>query len=337
MRPIAEYDAPGADEFRDEIVPLGRPAVLRGIAADWPLVAAAKDSASRWMAMLSGWATEEAIPIIRTDPDNDGRFHYSSDGRTLNFVRGSASLGGLLAALQEQAGQARPYAIAAQGVAAEGVLPGFAASHPLAYVPGNAAQRLWIGNAAKVATHNDPSENLAVVVAGGRRFTLFPPDQIGNLYLGPLEFTPAGVPVSMVHVTAPDFERYPRFAEALDAAVEAELDPGDALFIPYAWYHHVESLEPFNMLVNVWWNEARADIGSARNAMFHGLLSLRALPPHQRAAWKAAFDHYVFQLDGDPAAHLDPEVAGVLGPVTGETIVAIRRALLDALTKESKG
>jgi hypothetical protein len=34
-----------------------------------------------------------------------------------------------------------------------------------------------------------------------------------------------------------------------------ELEPGDALHIPSMWYHHVEGLEPFNMLVNYWWRE----------------------------------------------------------------------------------
>jgi oxalate decarboxylase/phosphoglucose isomerase-like protein (cupin superfamily) len=59
--------------------------------------------------------------------------------------------------------------------------------------------------------------------------------------------------VSMVHVTAPDFERHPRFAEAMKVAQVSELSPGDAIFIPRDWYHHVEALERFNMLVNYWW------------------------------------------------------------------------------------
>ena len=58
----------------------------------------------------------------------------------------------------------------------------------------------------------------------------------------------------MVHVTAPDLERYPRFASALERAQEAELLPGDASFIPRDWYHHVEALECFNVLVNYWWD-----------------------------------------------------------------------------------
>jgi hypothetical protein len=336
MRQAVEWDSPSPQEFWNEIVPLGRPALLRALAAEWPLVAAAREGAERWMAMLAFRASDEPVAIIGTAPENEGRFHYSDGGRSLNFERGSASLPALLGMLQQQAGSRRPHAIAAQSVIADTVLPGFSESHPMPLVPDSAVPRFWIGNAAKVATHNDPMENLAVAVAGRRRFTLFPPDQVANLYLGPLHFTPAGVPVSMVHVTAPDLERFPRFEAALEAAVVAELGPGDALFIPYAWYHHVESLEPFNMLVNYWWNEAPDDLGPALGAMLHGLMSLRPLPRHQRAAWKAMFDHFVFQLEGDPAEHLDADVAGPLGPVTSvtsDTLAAMRQALVEAITE----
>lgn len=334
MQIVAEFESPGPEQFRSEILPLGKPAVLRGIAGDWPLVRAA--GAGNVIERLREWATDQPVAIIRTGPENEGRFHYTADGRGLNFDRANAGLSELLAALEREAGKPRPHALATQGIIAETALPGFAESHPLPYVPEQAMPRFWIGNAAKVATHNDPNENIAVVVAGRRRFTVFPPDEVANLYLGPLEFTPAGVPISMVHVTAPDLERYPRFAAAMEAALTAELGPGDAMFIPYAWYHHVESLDAFNMLVNYWWSDARTDVGSARNAMFHALLSLKSLPPHQRAAWKAMFDHYVFELDGDPAEHLDPAVAGVLGEPTPERIAALRQALIDALTRDSE-
>jgi Cupin-like domain len=252
MRQVPEFDAPSPEQFRSEIVPLARPAVLRGIAAEWPLVAAAKHSAERWMAMLSADA-DETVEILRTDPENEGRFHYSPDGRSLNFVRGRASLPVFLAALVEQAASAKPYAMAVQALPAERHLPGFAAVHPMPLVPGGTEPRLWIGNAAKVATHHDPVDNVAVAVAGRRRFTLFPPGAEADLYMGPAHPTPAGTPVSMVHVTAPDFERYPRFAAALEVAEEAELGPGDAVFIPKDWFHHVEALERFNMLANYWW------------------------------------------------------------------------------------
>ena len=90
---------------------------------------------------------------------------------------------------------------------------------------------LWIGNRTHTATHWDQSQNLACVVAGRRRWTLFPPEQLKNLYVGPLEFTLAGQPTSLVDIDAPDLKTYPRFAEALKVARRAELGPGDALYM----------------------------------------------------------------------------------------------------------
>lgn len=337
MREIPGRQGTTADEFAKLVAPAATPVVLRGLATDWPLVVAARQSADRCIAMLTKQATDAPIEVLRADPENEGRFHYTPDGLALNFVRGRASLPMFLAALQEQAASERPFTMAALGVVAEQVLPQFSASHAMPLVPAAATPRLWIGNAAKVATHNDPTDNIAVVVAGRRRFTLFPPEQISNLYLGPLHFTPAGTPVSMVHVTAPDVERYPRFATAQAAAQVAELEPGDAIFIPYGWYHHVEALERFNMLVNYWWNPARDDIGSPWDAMLLAMLSLRPLPASQRAAWRAMFDYYVFQAGDDPAAHLAPEVAGILGPATTGTIAQVRKSLIESLERDAAG
>lgn len=334
MHQVQAYEKPTPAEFEDSIFACGRPAVLRGIAVDWPVVRAALQSPEHAIKSLSENATDTAIEVMRTDPENEGRFHYTSDNLRLNFVRGRTDLRTFLRALQEQASADRPFTMAAMGVPAAQVVLGFQASHPMPFVPRDAAPRLWIGNAAKVATHNDPTDNIAVVAAGSRRFTLFPPEQISNLYLGPLHFTPAGTPVSMVHVTAPDFDRYPRFERALETAQLAELGPGDAIFIPYGWYHHVEALDRFNLLVNYWWNPARIDTGSPWDAMLHGLLSISNLPDVQRRAWRAMFEHYVFRTAGDPAAHIPPELAGVLGPMRDEKIAQMKAALVDSLNSD---
>ncbi len=254
MRSPPIWDCPTPQIFADEILPAGRPAVLRGICADWPLVRAAGNGSMDWLAMLAARAGPEPVEILRADPSEQGRFHYAADGRSLNFIRGRATLRIFIDALRAEASAEQPHALVVQGLPAARLIAGFAASHPMPLAPAGTEARLWIGNASKVATHNDPTDNIAVVAAGRRRFTLFPPDAEHDLYLGPAHPTPAGTPVSMVHVTAPDFERYPGFAAALGVAEEAELGPGDAVFIPRGWYHHVEALEPANMLVNYWWD-----------------------------------------------------------------------------------
>ncbi len=259
--PVPEWMEPTPRQFHDDIVASGRPAVLRAVALHWPLVTAAREDPYRCMAALAAHANDNRIDILRADPGEGGRFHYASDGHSLNFVRGSGTLRALLVALHEQENAERPCALAAQGLVAERFLPGFAHAHPIPLVPESAEPRLWIGNAAKVATHNDPVENLAVVAAGRRRFTLFPPEMEPNLYMGPKHPTPAGTPVSLVHVTAPDLDKFPKFARALESAQAAELSPGDAIFIPRDWFHHVEALERFNVLVNYWWDSSKDSRG----------------------------------------------------------------------------
>lgn len=255
LRPVAERIAPTPQEFEAEILSSGQPAVLRGVASEWPLVIAAREDPRKAMAMLEADTNANLTGVLRADPEEEGRFHYGKDVQSFNFVRGQGNIAGIIAVLREQESSYRPFAIAAQSMIADRYFPGFSVSHPMPLVPPAADPRLWIGNAAKVATHNDPIANVAVVAAGRRRFTLFPPSAEADLYMGPHDPTPAGARISMVHVTAPDLDRYPRFASALDVAQEAELSPGDAIFIPRDWYHHVEAIDRFNVLVNYWWDE----------------------------------------------------------------------------------
>ena len=257
LRQVAERTAPTADQFRTEVLPGGQPVVLRGIARDWPLVIAALQDAHQAMSLLEASANAQLAKVLRTDPAEEGRFHYGKDLQSFNFIRGQGNVAGIMAGLREQENSYRPFAMAAQAMDAERFFPGFAQTHPMPFVPLAAGPRLWIGNAAKVATHNDPIENVAVVAAGRRRFTLFPPSAEADLYMGPHRPTPAGARISMVHVTAPDFERFPRYAKALESAQVAELLPGDAIFIPRDWFHHVEALERFNVLVNYWWDASK--------------------------------------------------------------------------------
>jgi len=331
MRQIKEWRAVDAGRFQ-AVRRLGEPAVLKGLTADWPLVRAAADGRSA--DYLRTHAVGAPVPYMRAPAEVRGRLHYATAAAGRNFTRHEAPLSEFLDQLDIEAGEAAPDSLALQGMPAPERLPGFAEAHPMPLLPSAVVPRLWIGNAAKVAIHHDPTENIACVAAGRRRFTLFPPEAVGDLYMGPFHQTPAGVQVSLVHLTDPDLERFPRFARALEAAQVAELAPGDALYIPYQWYHHVEALEPFNVLVNYWWDASPAGFGSPWDAMMHGMMSLRALPPDQRRAWRAMFDHYVFETDGDPGAHLPDEARGVLSPPTPESAARMRRVLLDKLRRD---
>jgi hypothetical protein len=190
---------------------------------------------------------------------------------------------------------------------------------------------LWVGNRTHTTTHWDQSQNLACVVAGRRRFTLFPPEQLKNLYVGPLDFTLAGQPTSLVDIDAPDLETYPRFAAALKTALRAELDPGDALYIPAMWWHDVLSLEDFGSLINFWWRDAEPPLMSPINALYHTIITVRDLLPNELAAWRNMFDHYVFGDNGDPVAHVPEPARGILGRRTPQLVARVKKLLSDVL------
>lgn len=315
----------------------GEPVVVRSLLASWPIVKAAIGGTDELLSQLAANASGALLTYSAADPSEQGRFHYTRDAQELNFTRHETTLREFLRLLAVEASAPRPRALAAQGLPVHLCVPGFAAVHPMPLVPPSVLPRMWICNRAEVATHNDELENIACVVAGRRRFILFPPEAIGDLYMGPFELTPGGTPISMVHVSEPDHERFPRFSSALAQAQIAELLPGDVLYIPYQWYHHVAALEPVNILVNYWWDAARQDLGSPWDALLHGVVALRELPPDQRRAWKAMFDHYVFELNGPAGDHLPPDIRGVLDSATPARIAELKRHLIHNLCNDGAG
>jgi hypothetical protein len=327
MRPIAEYEGVDHARFRDEIRPRGEPAVLRGLAADWPAVTLGSDEAlADYLKTMAG---PRPVSVLIGPPEIKGRFFYKPGYTELNFIRGNSPLGAFLDRLLADRGNQRPHAAAIQSEPVGDLLPGFRETNDIDLVAPDVIPRAWIGNRVRVAPHYDLKENIGVVVAGRRRFTLFPPEQIANLYPGPFELTPAGTPVSLVDPTAPDLERFPRYAAALETAQTATLAPGDAIYIPYHWWHGVESLEPVNMLVNYWWSEARPGLGNPYDALLYALYALHHLPDEQRAVWRMLFDHYVF--GDEAAAHLPEPARGVLGDPTSDQLERMRAMLKQIL------
>ena len=326
-KPMAEFADVDRHRFEDEIRPLGQPAVLRGLARDWPAVRAAEESDEALIGYLRRFRTAQPVPVLVGDPAIEGRFFYDETVTALNFGSGTSRLDPFLDRLLRDRTNPSPFAIAVQSTPIPEALPGFQAENDTGLLDPTVVPRMWMGNAGRVAAHYDLKENIGCVVAGRRRFTLFPPDQIANLYVGPLELTPAGTPISLVDLQAPDLDRYPRFADALAVAQAAELAPGDAIYIPYHWWHAVDSLDAVNLFVNYWWNPAPANSGNPYDALMFALYAIRSLPPDQRAVWRTVFDHYVFEANGDPAAHIPPQARGVLGPRTAEQAERMRATL----------
>jgi hypothetical protein len=96
---------------------------------------------------------------------------------------------------------------------------------------------LWFGSAGtRSGLHNDGGDNLIVQVVGRKRVLLVAPEEARNVYPMRMDFTK-----SAVDPEHPDLSSFPRFEKA--TVLETTLEPGDALFLPRFWWHHLTSLE----------------------------------------------------------------------------------------------
>lgn len=307
-----------------------KPLLLRGLVADWPAVKACSQSLSAAAKYLSAFWSDNPVTVYVGD-GIDGRFFYNDEFNGFNFRSGTAHLGQVFQKLDEQHEQESPQSIYVGSTAVDKWLPGFRAQNDVTVPSEDALVSFWLGNKTRVSAHFDFPDNIACVVAGRRRFTMFPPEQIENLYVGPLDRTPAGQAISLVDLLNPDFERFPKFAKALESAVSFDLEPGDAIFIPSMWWHHVDALTDFNLLVNYWWCNSPPSMGSPMAALFHAILSVRDLTDRQRNALKHLFDHYVFAADESVYAHIPESGRGCLSPLDEASARRLRADLLNKL------
>jgi ribosomal protein L16 Arg81 hydroxylase len=94
----------------------------------------------------------------------------------------------------------------------------------------------WYGPKGTItALHHDHMNLLLSQVQGRKIVKLIPPDEIDLVY----NFFSV---YSLVDLTDPDFEQFPKFQEA--TVSEVLLEAGEVLFIPVGWWHYVVATEP---------------------------------------------------------------------------------------------
>lgn len=331
--PVKVVEGIRPDAIPEELLTSTEPLLLKGLVEDWPMVKAAKQSPAEAIEYIRKFYQGATVGIFFAGPESGGRYFYNEDLSDVNYQRAMVKLDAVLDRIGENIGAQRPQYVYMGSTTVDTCLPGFREVNDISLGGRNALASIWLGNPTRIAAHFDVPDNVACCAAGRRTFTLFPPVELENLYPGPLDFTPGGQVVSMVDFHAPDFERFPRFRHALERASVAELEAGDAVFIPSMWWHHVEGYDDFNVLINYWWRQSPAFMGTPSDALDHALLSLRDLPPEQRRAWQELFRFYVFEYDGTGADHLPAKARGMLNPIDENMARKLRAKLMNKLNR----
>lgn len=330
LEEISVADLTSPDAFLRDIAQRCRPVVIRGLASAWPAVRAAQGSAREFHDYLSRFNGGGEVEAFIGEPRIEGKYYYSDDLKGFNFTRTRMRFADAIERIVSTSG-AGERSMYVGSLPTEHYLPGFAAENRLPMLDPGIAPRIWLGHASNVSAHYDTMDNVACVVAGERRFTLFAPDTIGRLYIGPIDYTMAGQPVSLAASAPPDDEEYPLFREVRQQALVAKLYPGDAIYVPKLWWHQVEALGSVNALVNYWWDAFSGGADAPSVALLLSMIAIAERPPAERQAWKAFFDHFVFRSNGHPLAHLPESQRGVLGPMTPESYQKIRAHVLHML------
>ena len=308
----------------DDLFSQNQPVILKGLVKGWPLVEAGQSSVKNpintVMEQLEQHYSKRPLLVYKAPAENKARFGYNENCTGFNFSSNRSSITEVFDAIRSQLTQEEHDYFYINSLRFDEGFPELNQTNTLQFdhsefKNNQPVSKIWLGTESVAAAHFDQPTNIACCVAGKRRFTLFPPEQINNLYPGPLSPTPGGQVVTLADLSKPDYTRFPRLKEAMDNAYIAYLEPGDALYYPSMWWHEVEAFDRFNVMVNYWWMEAEPYLGNPMDALMHAMKSVRDRPEKEKEAWKALFDYYIFGDSENVREHLPSESHGALADI----------------------
>ena len=322
----------------DQLFAAEGPIILRGLVSDWSLVKAGEQSPGKAMEILQSHSSKKPVGVYIAPPEAEARFFYNQDCTGFNYQSKYLQLSDIFAQIREAENNPDHSYYYMNSLTLDNCFPGLRADNDLsfdhqAFTNNQPLSKVWVGTESIAAAHYDVPSNLACCVLGARRFTLFPPEQIHNLYPGPLEPTPGGQVITMVDLKNPDFERFPRVRRALEAAVVVDLQPGDAVYYPSMWWHQVEALSPFNIMINFWWLRSPAYMGNPMDIVMHAIMGIRDRPEAEKNAWREVFEYYIFGPADTPREHLPTSIQGALGELDDDSIRRLRALVKNKLNR----
>ena len=219
-----------SDEFLERYYAVGRPVILTGEMADWPAL-------ERWTPDYLKAKIGAAPVEFQGGRDADARFELDKDAH-----RRTAPFGDFIDAITREGGNdayltaynsAANRAALAPLTADVGRLEKFLTPDPAAR-----GGMMWIGPAGTFTPlHHDLTHNLIAQMVGRKRLKIIPAAEVGKLYNTTHVFSE----ISDVEDPALDFARHPRLATV--RVYEVELQPGEIIFMPLAWWHQVRALD----------------------------------------------------------------------------------------------
>lgn len=236
---IEERDTlPSRDEFLSRYMAKSRPVVFRGGARDWPAVA---DWTPQSLAEKAGDnqinVQQSPNSIFGLDPKKGGP----------RYEEVQTTLGEYVSSLMHGDENGVRYYVQRVNIPeklpellGDIVVPDYVDPEKI-YLT-----NLWLGPAGNVTTlHYDTPNNFLAQIKGRKRFRMFAPGQMRNLY----PCRGKAYNMSQVDIENPDYEAFPRLRRA--QMYEVELNEGDLLFIPTYWWHQVLSVTD-GISVNIW-------------------------------------------------------------------------------------
>lgn len=314
LNPIHEWDNVDFDIFHNEIVKARQPAVIKSFKNDFLLKKIFNDKNNFLQRNISTSGRQYRAAIL--DSAFTGKYHYEQSLTGLNFQCNAAPLGVILAHLTKSAGDKAAPSIYVSGISPQEYFAN-SAEYEISLLNKAVNPSITLANNFVLQPFYETTDYLGFIISGARNVIVFPPGQISNLYLGPLEYAVEGQAMSQIDITDINMDRFPAMEEALATAQYAELHAGDLIFIPGLWLRSFMAPERFNAHMSYQFYPVASAI-SASNALLHGLLTISHLPLEEREAWEVFFDRYVFNAYPEFLDHIPEDSLGVLGDMTPE-------------------
>jgi hypothetical protein len=219
-----------ADEFLGRYYAVNRPVILTGEMTDWPA--------------LTLWTPDYLKARVGSRPiqyqgerSNDPRFEMDKDAH-----RREEPFDAFIDRIQQPGAGNNAYITAYNSAGnAQALAPLTEDQRPLdRFLDPNGGHpngMMWIGPAGTfTALHHDLTNNLIAQVVGRKRILLLPAAEVGRLYNHQHVFSEL---TDLENI--PDLGRYPRLPGV--RAYQIDLEPGEILFVPLAWWHQVKALD----------------------------------------------------------------------------------------------